>query len=505
MSGEDIELLIQSNTTDGDTTFTDLSYNRYSVSVLGDTQHSTTEAYLGSTSMAFDGTGDYLSVGDRSAFKFLHDGTTDYTVECWVNFSALSGGVNPIIGTAGNSSTIGFSLYYAGSTNNNNEWRALIWKGSGGVAAGRVDISHTPETNRWYHVAAVHKSNTLYFYIDGVLGGSSALVNYQTADSFKELRISSFNVGSNIYSDIRIQDVRISKTAVYSGDFTPPTALSSPPEPKTAVNKLHNKDFSIAFKTGSDEGRLKFKKEAVQGELYFAVDSQVLYVAETTAGLSDATLASYGSINASEITNLIRHYNFEGTLIDEKGNQNLEQTGTVLLYEPGRFNQAIKLNGANQKLRSHLTMPTTSTISLWYKHSDRTSSSRQYIFGDFDGSGVDWSASISLRTKSNENVIQLFHASSSVGNIEDFASTPDVWHHACVTRSGEAQSNGTWKFYLDGSQVSTGLVHKATHPLAFGHWNNEIAGADFFDGWLDNIRIYDKELSEAEVTALYTE
>lgn len=62
------------------------------------------------------------------------------------------------------------------------------------------------------------------------------------------------------------------------------------------MNKLHNKDFSIAFKTGSDEGRLKFKKEAVQGELYFAVDSQTLYVAETTAGATDATLAKFSNI-----------------------------------------------------------------------------------------------------------------------------------------------------------------------------------------------------------------
>ncbi len=59
------------------------------------------------------------------------------------------------------------------------------------------------------------------------------------------------------------------------------------------MNKLHNKDFSIAFKTGSEANKLKFKKEAVQGELYFAVDSQTLYVAETTAGAIDATLSKF--------------------------------------------------------------------------------------------------------------------------------------------------------------------------------------------------------------------
>ena len=59
------------------------------------------------------------------------------------------------------------------------------------------------------------------------------------------------------------------------------------------MNKLHHKDFSIAFKTGTDANKSKFKKEAVQGEMYFATDSKNLYVAETTAGASDATLAQF--------------------------------------------------------------------------------------------------------------------------------------------------------------------------------------------------------------------
>ena len=62
------------------------------------------------------------------------------------------------------------------------------------------------------------------------------------------------------------------------------------------MNKLHHKDFAIAFKTGSDANKTKFKKEAVQGEMYFATDSKQLYVAETTAGTVDATLAQFNSV-----------------------------------------------------------------------------------------------------------------------------------------------------------------------------------------------------------------
>ncbi len=55
-------------------------------------------------------------------------------------------------------------------------------------------------------------------------------------------------------------------------------------------NKLHNKDFAIAVKTGTDQ--TKFAKEAVKGELFFNTSDNKLYIATTSAGASDATLKS---------------------------------------------------------------------------------------------------------------------------------------------------------------------------------------------------------------------
>ena len=60
-----------------------------------------------------------------------------------------------------------------------------------------------------------------------------------------------------------------------------------------AYNKLHKKDFTIAIKHGADQNAVKFKKECVQGEIYFATDTKKIYVAETTAGASDATIAEF--------------------------------------------------------------------------------------------------------------------------------------------------------------------------------------------------------------------
>jgi hypothetical protein len=57
------------------------------------------------------------------------------------------------------------------------------------------------------------------------------------------------------------------------------------------MKKLHNKDFSIAVRTGSDANKSKFAKEAVKGEAYYATDSHNLYFAQSTAGVSDALLS----------------------------------------------------------------------------------------------------------------------------------------------------------------------------------------------------------------------
>ena len=261
-SREDIELLIQSNTTDGNTTFTDLSYNSRSVSVLGDTQHSTTEAYLGSTSMAFDGTGDYLQIGDESTFKFLHDGTTDYTVECWANLSDWGDSSNwggsdlrsSIIATGGSTTSLGIGLW-AGTDG----FTFRITSGAQGSPVVNI-TGGTVNFNTWYHIAVCRNFNTYKLFVNGVLVGESVGGSHSTANSYHALRVGRHSwPNGTLQYDGYIQDVRISKTAVYPGDFTPPTTLSvavtPPSEPTCEEVVLHIQPSSgdtITDKSGNN-------------------------------------------------------------------------------------------------------------------------------------------------------------------------------------------------------------------------------------------------------------
>lgn len=76
------------------------------------------------------------------------------------------------------------------------------------------------------------------------------------------------------------------------------------------------------------------------------------------------------------------------------------------------------------------------------------------------------------------------------------------WHHFVALRS-----DGTNQLYLDGElQGTASSTSSATNaiPLCFGCviWSNGKA-ARFFKGSLDEIRIYDRALSELEIRSLY--
>jgi hypothetical protein len=96
-----------------------------------------------------------------------------------------------------------------------------------------------------------------------------------------------------------------------------------------------------------------------------------------------------------------------------------------------------------------------------------------------------------------------FHLNgSSVSNIAsdaNFTPTLGQWHHVTVTRSGN-----TYKFYVDGVQNGTerfdsNAVPTANAPLTFG--KAEALAA--LNGSLDEVQIYSRALSAAEVQSAY--
>ncbi|MFC7133590.1 MULTISPECIES: LamG domain-containing protein [Salinibaculum] len=81
------------------------------------------------------------------------------------------------------------------------------------------------------------------------------------------------------------------------------------------------------------------------------------------------------------------------------------------------------------------------------------------------------------------------------------APTTGTWYHCVLTYDG---TSGTGKFYVNGSEVdsSSGPFNETSSNLVIG---SKDGGGNVWDGLIDDVRVYARALSDAEVTKLYNE
>jgi len=140
---------LQSDTIDGSTIFTDESSSAHTVTANGDVQHTTMGI---DTTIALDGSGDFLDVGDHENWDF---GTGEFTIDLWVNITSAAD-YDGILSTC----------EYAGSgymltiKDGNYQWYhpSTDW----------LDTGISPSIGTWQHLAVVRSGSTLTVYVDGV-------------------------------------------------------------------------------------------------------------------------------------------------------------------------------------------------------------------------------------------------------------------------------------------------------------------------------------------------
>jgi len=185
--------------------------DQHSTNVLetvGNAQLSTAVKKYNNASMYFDGTGDYLNIPYSQSFNF---GTGDFTVEGWIYLNSLASSYYVMAGT-----------YTTGTTD---EWLIQISNGNTIrflTSVGTSFYSATITTSTWYHIAAVRNGSTITLYVNGTSVGSYTNSNSIGSVS-KVLYIGVQNISTwpmNGYID----DLRITKFARYTSNFTAPTS-----------------------------------------------------------------------------------------------------------------------------------------------------------------------------------------------------------------------------------------------------------------------------------------
>jgi hypothetical protein len=178
------------------------------MTTVGDAQVSTTQKQWGTTSMKFDGTGDYLTWPAGNSVVF---GTGDFTVEAWAYFSS-----NPhtngmyIIDTRNSGQTGNWGLHSGFES-------GLIWFFNSTTI---VSTSTVYSTGTWYYFAYTRSSNTGRLYVNGTQVATGAdSNNYNIASTIAYI---GGRYSQEAYLNGYIQDLRITKGVART--ITTPTA-----------------------------------------------------------------------------------------------------------------------------------------------------------------------------------------------------------------------------------------------------------------------------------------
>jgi hypothetical protein len=206
---ENVTLLLHGDGTNGgqNNTFVDGSTNNFTITRNGNTTQGTFSPYGANWSNFFDGTGDYLSAPDSTAFAF---GTGDFTIEYWIYAISFSN-TQTIFDTRASGGVTGYSDYF-GNTGSFNLFlnNTTIYTSASNVAL-----------NTWTHIAVSRSGTSIRVFINGTQSGSTVTNTTNLSDQKCLIGVNRNFVS---YHNGYISNLRVLKgTAQYTSNFTPST------------------------------------------------------------------------------------------------------------------------------------------------------------------------------------------------------------------------------------------------------------------------------------------
>jgi len=366
-----------------------------------------------------------------------------YTVSLWFNADTLSGllfGVNN-----------GFnnSIAFTGGT-------YLHMSGNSNYMRGALTSNF--QTGRWYNMTAVYTSSTdMKMYVNGV-EQTVATDDWWTLQCANIYSIGSRNGGacaSSLSFDGRIDDVRLYNRALSAADITNLYQLSFTKFNSSQNNKVTNGLVGLWSFDGADMSGVTAYDRSGQGN--------------------------------------------NGTLTNGP-------TRTI-----GKVGQGISFDGVNDEITTTTNQGNGSsvkvfTISAWFKTS--TASGKKIIGLENNQTGTD-SNSYDRQLYVGTDGKVYFYVYDGSGKLAVSSSTfiDNNWHHAVGVSSGDG---GSIKLYVDGVLQQTTAVGTIYALYGTSYWriggykSPAVMGVNgYFPGSLDDVRIYDRALTQSEITQLY--
>jgi len=204
--------------------------------------------------------------------------------------------------------------------------------------------------------------------------------------------------------------------------------------------------------------------------------------------------------------NLIAYFPLDGNAMDMSINH-LNGTTYNTSVTDGIINNALLFNGNNSKVISSTNnrgINDTLTVSAWFKTNHTNSLPYSFIVAKYN-----WitDKGFHLAIKNNKIMFAGRNTGGQYIRIDSYRQVTDgKWHFAL----GRIQGN-TWELWVDGvyqGAVSGSAYNPAlanSEPLTIGYYNLGDNGNHlYFDGSIDEVRIYNRALNQNEIDYLYS-
>jgi len=407
--------------------------------------------------LRFNGLSSYISIPDRSS---LRPGNESFTMSAWAKPDDLDQMASIIAKRDTGGEFEQYNMIICNSSTGCNaigkHFQAVF---RANTSSSRISKSVSPVIDgNWHHFVAVADkvANQIVLYMDGnIISYTSVTAGaWPTVDNTNALEIGSSGAGSNKFIGA-IDDVRLYSRALSASEVKRLYDLGA----TTHINT------TIETNDGLERGLVG----------HWTFDGPKMSWISTTAEVLDSSPSS-----------------IEGDL------SNMSQQSVAI----GKIGQAMQFSGDD----SAVTMPATAcaniatkTVAAWIKpRSLGTSNS---------GAIVDKNWSIAMHDGNRVRVSQSFSGGWGYWDAPENTIPLDRWTHVAYSYDRSTTTNDP-RIYVNGELVSV-TEHQSPSGTASSDsdsilriGNSEFAISDF-DGLIDDVRVYNRILSRAEVRRLY--
>jgi hypothetical protein len=229
-------------------------------------------------------------------------------------------------------------------------------------------------------------------------------------------------------------------------------------------------------------------------------ESKIRFTDASINAFSSDLLLDNVSITKIFLSNgLIAYYPFHGNANDESGNGNngIIHGATLTTDRFGQAGGAYLFNGTSIEMNGPLPESNSASVSVWIN--SQQAGGRGFIFfeGD-DTNGRDFG----LAFNPDSSIVFITKDNTSVS----VQAPTNKWIHIVSVAD---VSKGQLQLWMNGSLVSSNLAFTGpanvgyNYKLQIGRLAGGVTSTDFFKGKIDDLRFYDRVLSETEITELF--